>query len=133
MANKLIEEMIEIYESLYHPVSEQIKEYKIILKFPALATNYCALDKLLAPRSHSNQLCQIPEKKADSEVGEKKKIQLVPLSNKSGRRCAFCLKSIPVGEIKKCGKCHRRAYCGHECAAADWSCAPNQTDVAGEL
>jgi len=40
------------------------------------------------------------------------------------RHCAFCLTGIRGEAIKKCGKCHKRAYCSKKCQAKDWS--PNK-------
>jgi len=40
------------------------------------------------------------------------------------RHCALCLKEISGHEIKKCGKCHKRAYCSKKCQSEDWT--PNK-------
>jgi len=40
------------------------------------------------------------------------------------RHCAYCLTEITGEAIKKCGKCHKRAYCSRKCQAKDW--APNK-------
>jgi len=40
------------------------------------------------------------------------------------RHCALCLKEISGEAIKKCAKCHKRAYCSKECQTEDWS--PNK-------
>jgi len=45
------------------------------------------------------------------------------------RHCAFCLKEICGEEIKKCGKCRKRAYCSKECQTADWT--PNEKNGQG--
>jgi len=41
--------------------------------------------------------------------------------SKCDRHCAYCLKMLPAGTAKLCGKCHRRAYCSRDCQKADWS------------
>jgi len=40
------------------------------------------------------------------------------------RHCAFCLIEITGEAIKKCGKCHKRAYCSRKCQSKDWT--PNK-------
>jgi len=45
------------------------------------------------------------------------------------RHCAFCLKEISGEAIKKCAKCHKRAYCSKECQTADWT--PNKKNGQG--
>jgi len=40
------------------------------------------------------------------------------------RHCAYCLKFLPVGTAKICGRCYRRAYCSRDCQKADWSQKP---------
>jgi len=40
------------------------------------------------------------------------------------RHCAFCLTEITGEAIKKCGKCHKRAYCSRKCQSKDWT--PNK-------
>ncbi|XP_035713634.1 uncharacterized protein LOC118438048 [Folsomia candida] len=36
------------------------------------------------------------------------------------RHCATCAILIPSDQVKKCGKCGRRAYCSRECQKIDW-------------
>jgi len=40
------------------------------------------------------------------------------------RHCAFCLTEIRGEAIKKCAKCHKRAYCSRKCQSKDWT--PNK-------
>lgn len=39
----------------------------------------------------------------------------------SCRHCASCLKSLLAGTVKRCARCHRRAYCSRECQSLDWN------------
>lgn len=45
----------------------------------------------------------------------------LPLKKEEGRFCAFCLIYLSGSEVRKCGKCQRRAYCSTVCQRADWS------------
>jgi len=47
-----------------------------------------------------------------------------PNSGNCDRHCAYCLKLLPVGTAKRCGKCHRRAYCSRDCQKIDWKQKP---------
>ncbi|XP_021959780.1 uncharacterized protein LOC110855677 [Folsomia candida] len=36
--------------------------------------------------------------------------------------CAVCHLEVSGEEVRRCGKCRRRVYCGKECQLVDWSC-----------